>query len=119
MKITILADLYRDGTHDPTVDQVAGALSHGGHKVSKLLVPDDARAIVSGLARRKPDLVFHLIEDFGDVDDSHVATAGLLDALKLPYTGGGPGERRMNADFQTGVDGFGPSGPSSKVRMRW
>lgn len=92
MKITILADVYEDSTHDPTVDQVAEALRTGGHKVSKLLVPDDARAVVRGLARRKPDLVFHLIEDFGDVEDSHVATAGILDALKLPYTGGGPGE---------------------------
>ncbi|HJT77644.1 MAG TPA: hypothetical protein VJ739_10630, partial [Gemmataceae bacterium] len=92
MKITILADLYEDGTHDPTVDQIAEALRLGGHKVSELLVPDDARAVVSGLSRRKPDLVFHLIEDFGNVKDSHVATAGLLDALKLPYTGGGPGE---------------------------
>ncbi len=92
MKITILADRYEDGTHDPTVDQVARALRQGGHTVSRLLVPDDARAVVSGLARRKPDLVFHLIEDFGAVEDSHVATAGLLDALKLAYTGGGPGE---------------------------
>jgi D-alanine-D-alanine ligase len=92
MKITILADRYEDGTHDPAVDQVDEALRQGQHKVSLLLVPDDPRAILRGLARRKPDLVFHLIEDFGDVEDSHVATAGLLDVLKLPYTGGGPGE---------------------------
>jgi len=32
-----------------------------------------------------------MITDFGDVDGCHVATAGILDALRLPYTGGGPG----------------------------
>ena len=92
MKITILADRYEDGTHDAAVDQVADALRQGQHKVSLLLVPDDLKAVTAGLARRTTDLVFHLITDFGDVDGSHVATAGILDALKLPYTGGGPGE---------------------------
>jgi len=92
MKITILADLYEDGSHDPAVDQVAEALQQGQHKVSTLLVPADLKAVTVGLGRRKPDLVFHLISDFGDVEGSHVATAGLLDALRLPYTGGGPGE---------------------------
>src|SRR5689334_3221837 len=92
MKITILADLYDDGSHDQAVDQVADVLRQGGHTVSVLLVPADLKAVTTGLARRKPDLVFHMITDFGDVDGSHVATAGILDALRLPYTGGGPGE---------------------------
>src|SRR3954454_13208001 len=91
MKITILADLYEDGSNDPAVEQVADALEQGGHKVSKLLVPDDLKAVTSGLSRRKPDLVFHMIHDFGG-ESGLIATAALLDALKLPYTGGGPGE---------------------------
>src|SRR5262245_34581131 len=93
MKITILADRDDDdGSYDPAVDCVAEVLRDGGHTVSPLLVPADLKAVVAGLARRKPDLVFHMITDFGDVDGSHVATAGILDALRLPYTGGGPGE---------------------------
>ena len=93
MKITILADRDDDDDgYDPAVDRVAEALRGCGHKVSRLLVPADPKAVVTGLARRKPDLVFHMITDFGDVDGSHVATAGILDALRLPYTGGGPGE---------------------------
>jgi D-alanine-D-alanine ligase len=92
MKITILADLYEDGSHDPAVDQVAAALRQGGHKVSRLLVPDDdLRALTTGLARRKPDLVFHMINDFGG-ESGLIATAAVVDALKFPYTGGGPGE---------------------------
>ncbi len=92
MNITILADRYEDGSHDAAVDQVADALREGGHTVSRLLVPADIKAITSGLARRKPELVFHMITDFGDVEGSHVATAGILEALRIPYTGCGPGE---------------------------
>jgi D-alanine-D-alanine ligase len=92
MKITLLADRYAGDTCDPAVDQVADALRQGGHKVSRLLVPSDWRAVTRGLARRKPDLVFHLINDFGEVDSGLIATAALLDAMHLPYTGGGPGE---------------------------
>jgi D-alanine-D-alanine ligase len=91
MKITILAYRYDDDSYDTAVDRVAEALRGGGHTVSRLLVPADMKAVVTGLARRKPDLVFHMITDFGDVG-SHHTTAGILDALQLPYTGGGPGE---------------------------
>ncbi|MFO0842817.1 MAG: ATP-grasp domain-containing protein [Gemmataceae bacterium] len=91
MKVTILADLYEDDSHDPSVDQVADALRDGGHAASVLLVADDLKALTSGLARRKPDLVFHMIHDFGG-ESGLIATAAVIDALKIPYTGGGPGE---------------------------
>ena len=91
MKITILADLYSDGSHDTAVDMVADALRHGGHTVSLLIVPDDLKAVTAGLARRKPDLVFHMIHDFGG-ESGLIATAAIIDAMKIPYTGGGPGE---------------------------
>ena len=92
MKITILADLYDDGTCDPAVDQVAKALRQGKHTVSKLLVPPDGlKAMVAGLARRKPELVFHMINDFGGASGL-ISTAAVLDAMELAYTGGGPGE---------------------------
>lgn len=92
MKITLLADLYEGSDPDPTIGQIKEALRQGGHKVSTLLVPPDYRAVTTGLTRRKPDLVFHLINDFSGVESGLIATAALLDALKLPYTGGGPGE---------------------------
>jgi D-alanine-D-alanine ligase len=71
---------------------VAEALRQGGHTVSRLLVPGDYKAVSKGLARRKPDLVFHMINDFDGVESGLIATAALLDMMKLPYTGGGPGE---------------------------
>jgi D-alanine-D-alanine ligase len=92
MKITILADLYPDRSYDPAVDHVKEALRQGGHRVSNLLVPPDYKAVTRGLVRRKPELVFHMINDFGDVESGLIATAALLDAMQLPYTGGGPGE---------------------------
>lgn len=92
MKITILADEYEDGSHDPAVDQVEAALTEGKHRVSRLLVRTDIKAIIAGLSgRRRPDLVFHLINDFGG-ESGLIATAAIVDALGIPYTGGGPGE---------------------------
>ncbi len=91
MKITILADLYPDGSHDASADMVADALREGGHSVSPLFVPDDLKAVTAGLARRKPDLVFHMIHDFGG-ESGLIATAAIIDAMRIPYTGGGPGE---------------------------
>jgi D-alanine-D-alanine ligase len=92
MKITVLTDLFADGTTDPVADQVFAALKQGRHKVSLLAAPADVGAITRGLARRKPDLVFNLLEEFGGADRGEIAVAGLLDALRIPYTGGGPGE---------------------------
>ena len=64
----------------PQAQEVAKALKAGGHKVSLLLVPDDLKAVTSGLARRKPDLVFHMIHDFGG-ESGLIATAAIIDAL--------------------------------------
>jgi D-alanine-D-alanine ligase len=100
MKITILTHLEKetDTTYDVVVDQVADALRQGGHKVSILAVHGDLMKLRSGLLRRKPDLVFNLMEPFGDTQLGAVGVAGLLDLLGLPYTGGGPGEIYIQED---------------------
>jgi D-alanine-D-alanine ligase len=99
MKITILTYLDpEDKCCDPVVDQVAEVLRKSGHRVSILAVQDDVAALVSGLRRRSPDLVFNLLESFGDIPRADVAVAGILDALKLRYTGGGPGELYIRQD---------------------
>ena len=48
--------------------------------------------------RRRPELVFNLLEMFGDNVRGDVAVAGLLDLLNLRYTGGGPGELFLQQD---------------------
>lgn len=100
MNITVLTGLEtKDATsHDIVVEQVADALRGNGHEVSILAVWDDVRALADGLLERKPDLVFNLLESFGDDTGADVAVAGLLNLLGVRYTGGGPGELYLRQD---------------------
>ncbi len=100
MKITILTHLEKENakTYDAVVDQVADVLRQGRHKVSILGIHGDMAKLRTGLARRKPDLVFNLMETFGASQLGAVGLAGLLDLLGLPYTGGGPGEIYIQED---------------------
>jgi D-alanine-D-alanine ligase len=52
----------------------------------------------TGLLRRKPELVFNLMETFGSNQLGAVGVVGLLDLLGVPYTGGGPGEFYIQED---------------------
>jgi D-alanine-D-alanine ligase len=100
MDITILAYL-EPGEEKPDVvmEQVAAALESGGHKTSILTLRHDVTEIVDGLKKRKPNLVFNLVESFGhDILGGQMGVAGLLDLLELPYTGGGPGEIFLQED---------------------
>jgi D-alanine-D-alanine ligase len=100
MKITILTHLDSEKAkeYDPVVDAVADALRAGGHKPSVFGVHGDVKKLINGLARRKPDLVFNLMETFGDTQLGSVGVVGLLDLLGRKYTGGGPGEFYLQED---------------------
>jgi D-alanine-D-alanine ligase len=100
MKITVLTYLEREDAknYDAVVEQVMDALREGGHKPSALGVHGDVRKLINGLSRRRPDLVFNLLEMFGKNVRGDVAMAGLLDLLGLRYTGGGPGELSLRQD---------------------
>src|SRR4051812_40948471 len=100
MNITVLTHLEKEGDreHDVVVDQVAAALKSLGHKPSALGVHGDLGKLVRGLKRRKPDLIFNLMETFGDNELGSVPAAGLLDLLGVAYTGGGPGEFYLQED---------------------
>jgi D-alanine-D-alanine ligase len=100
MKITIITYLESEDAkeHDIVVDQVAKALKANKHIPSILGEHGDVRKLISGLARRKPDLVFNLMEMFGTNLRADVPIAGLLDLLGYPYTGGGPAELALRQD---------------------
>ena len=100
MNITILTGLESADpkSYDIVVDQVAAALRKSKHRASILGVHDDLRKLVTGFSRRKPDLVFNLLESFGEDTGGDVAVAGVLDLLRLRYTGGGPGELYLRQD---------------------
>jgi D-alanine-D-alanine ligase len=100
MKITVLTGLEKPDpkSYDVVADQVAAALAEKGHKMSVLGVYDDVRKLVSGVSRRKPDLIFNLLESFGKSTAGDFAIAGALDLLGVRYTGGGPGELYLRQD---------------------
>ena len=101
MNVTVLTYLEREDdptSYDVVVDQVIEALRAGGHEASAFGVHADVAKLVAGLSERKPDLVFNLLETFGEDTSGDVAVAGLLDLLRVRYTGSGPGELFLNQD---------------------
>ena len=102
MKITVLTylDSEDEGSkdYDPVVPQVARTLRRLGHRVSVLGVHGDVKRLIAGLSRRKPDLVFNLMEMFGDNVFGDIPVTGLLELLGLRYTGSGPGELYLSQD---------------------
>jgi D-alanine-D-alanine ligase len=100
MKITVLAYLDKEDGEiaDIVVGQVAAALRKGGHRVSVFGVHGDPRKLISGLIRRRPELVFNLMEIFGENLLGAVPVVGALDLLGVPYTGAGPGEYYLQED---------------------
>ncbi|MBA3521020.1 MAG: ATP-grasp domain-containing protein [Gemmatimonadales bacterium] len=102
MKLTVLTYLdspdENSKEYDPVVTQVARTLRGLGHRVSILGVHGDVKRLISGLSRRRPDLVFNLMEMFGDNVFGDIPVTGLLDLLGLKYTGSGPGELYLSQD---------------------
>ena len=67
MDITVLAYLEPDDKEpDIAVRQVAAGLAERGHKTSILTIRHDVNELIAGLKQRKPQLVFNLVESFGD-----------------------------------------------------
>jgi D-alanine-D-alanine ligase len=101
MKITVLTGLEKPDpkSYDVVAYQVAAALRKKGHKTSILGVYDDVSKLISGISRRKPDLIFNLLESFGGKSTAgDFAIAGVLDLIGVRYTGGGPGELYLRQD---------------------
>ena len=85
MKITVLTYLDSENEnskeYDPVVPQVARTLRRLGHRVSVLGVHGDVKRLIAGLSRRKPELVFNLMEMFGDNVFGDIPVTGLLELL--------------------------------------
>ena len=100
MKITILAYQEPDDQQpDIVVGQLEAALQKAGHEPTVFALTDDVGALVSGLRERRPDLIFNVMEGFGDdILGGLMGVTGVLDLLEIPYTGGGPGEIYLQED---------------------
>lgn len=100
MNVTILTYVEKenDQNYDAVVQQVADALGQGGHTTAVVSAHCDLAGLVSRLSESKPDLVFNLMEMFGDSLHADVGVQGLLDLFGVPYTGAGPGESYLQQD---------------------
>jgi D-alanine-D-alanine ligase len=89
MRITVLTYVEAEGSKDldAAPKQIAAALRRREYDVSILAVHGDLRKLISGLARRKPDLVFNVLEEFGDKATGNLSALGVLDVLGYRYTG--------------------------------
>jgi D-alanine-D-alanine ligase len=102
VKITVLTYLDSENEnskeYDAVVPQVARTLRRLGHRVSILGVHGDVKRLIAGLSRRKPELVFNLMEMFGQNVFGDIPVTGLLELLGVRYTGSGPGELYLSQD---------------------
>ena len=101
LKISVLfwEERGQEGTkHDEVVDEVAGALSEGGHKTSLIGIGDDLRELLDKLDDKRPDLVFNLCERFADNDVYEMHVTAVLAMLGQPFTGTGPAGMALRQD---------------------
>ncbi|MBW3598953.1 MAG: ATP-grasp domain-containing protein [Planctomycetes bacterium] len=99
MNITLLVYLENGSEeHDSSVDEIADALREAGHKPSIFGVRGDLNKLIAGLRRRRPDLIFNLLEQFNDQQLGLVEATAVLELLGIPYTGGGAGELFLQED---------------------
>lgn len=100
MKITVVSYVEEEGSdqHDDVVPQVAETLRALKHEVSLIGVHGEPEVLIDGLRRENPDLVFNLMETFGDSYLGDVPAVALIDLLGFRRTGGGPGEFYISGD---------------------
>lgn len=100
MRITVLTYVEEEGSEDwdVVVGQVADALRANRHEVQILATHRDVAKLIAGLEAQKPELVFNLLEEFGDDAGGNIGVCGLLDAMGVRYTGCGPGEYYLGQD---------------------
>ena len=70
-----------------TAEMVEKALTTAGYTVGTLGVSHDPAALLNGLQRFQPDVVFNLFEGTGDDGNNEGYAAGLLQWLRIPFTG--------------------------------
>src|SRR5581483_2734011 len=70
-----------------TVEHVERALTAAGCRVGRLGISRDAAALVAGVRKARPHVVFNLFEGLPDWGDTEAFVVGALEWLGVPYTG--------------------------------
>jgi D-alanine-D-alanine ligase len=99
LNITILVDATEIKDNDPNFEifpevptteyHVVEALRDLGYKVTVLVAVNDIETIVGTLTEQNPDIVFNLTESFNGDRRFDKNIAGLLEMLRIPFTGTG------------------------------
>ncbi len=99
-KVTVLVDAATVPDDDPgfenlpdeqsTEYHVIDTLRELGYRVSIIGVHDDIHDMIDRLGRYEPDVVFNLTEQFAGVRSMDKNIAGVLELLRIPFTGSGP-----------------------------
>ncbi len=100
MHIGILVYVEREGSTecDKSIQQIADSLRRRGHEASIVHVHADVNRFLSELQSGQFDLVFNLLEQFGDGNLGLIEATGVFDLLRIPYPGSGPGELYLQQD---------------------
>jgi D-alanine-D-alanine ligase len=80
-------DAEAEHTIHLTVQAVSQVLAKAGYPVSSLAISRDPTALVAGLRYHRPDVVFNLFEGTAEHADNETYVAGVLQWLRLPFTG--------------------------------
>jgi D-alanine-D-alanine ligase len=87
----VLPEDHRDAVSEHeilyTVEVVSHHLAEAGYRVVRLGVNYSPDALLAGLRRQRPDVVFNLFEGTADHGQTEAYAAGLLQWLGLPFTG--------------------------------
>jgi D-alanine-D-alanine ligase len=70
-----------------TVEAVEQALTEAGYTVGRLGVSHDPGTLLQGVRRFLPEVVFNLFEGTGDDGNNEAYAAGVLEWMKIPFTG--------------------------------
>src|SRR5689334_905766 len=100
MKTALLIYVEAEGSQecDVSINQIEAALRGRGHEVTRLFVHADLAKLVAMFQQQKFDLVFNLLEQFGESGLGIVEATGVLDLLEVPYTGSSAGELYLQQD---------------------
>lgn len=70
-----------------TVEEVARELQQAGYEVARLGVSREPEALLAGIRKHQPDVIFNLFEGLADCNETEAHVGGLLEWLRIPYTG--------------------------------
>jgi len=77
-------DIYKD------IRLIAEAIEERGDSVTKIMVDNNIRGVVAHLLDNRPEYIFNLCEEVENNSWGEIYVAGIIELLKIPYTGSGP-----------------------------